>query len=113
MGMLRKRAAERRELVSRLIAERETTGESWRSISERMGIKFSTLTGWVWRLRRERQDAARRADAGAGFMEVVTRDTSDRESAFELVLRSDRRLLIGSSFDESALLRLVRALEAC
>jgi hypothetical protein len=113
MGMLRKTAAERRELVSRLIAEHGTTGESWRSISARTGINYATLTGWLWRLRKESASAANSVDAHPAFIEVVTADASEQTNSFELLLRGDRRLRIGARFDESALTRLVRALEAC
>ena len=113
MGIQRKSATERRELVLRLIAERETTGETWRSIAARVGISHSTLTGWVWRLRREQSGSESAADGRSQFVELVTSDVPDPVGAFELVLRGDRRLRIGARFDESALARLVRALEAC
>ena len=45
MGVTRVAAAERRELVARLMAEREVSGETWRSIAERTGINYATLTG--------------------------------------------------------------------
>ena len=113
MGVQRKSAAERRELVLRLMSERETTGETWRSIAARMGISHSTLTGWVWRLRRERASSECASKGRSQFVELVTRDETDPRGAFEVVLRGDRRLRIGAHFDEPALARLVRALEAC
>ncbi len=108
-----KAAAERREQISRLIAERASTGESWRSVAERTGIKYSTLTGWVWRLRREARSASMLPDARAAFIEVVSTETSNQSGTFELVLRGDRRLRVDASFDEPTLTRLVRILEAC
>lgn len=115
MGMIRKTVVERRELVSRLIAEREATGETWRSIAARTGINYATLTGWVWRLRREGEgeNVERRTAGRSGFIELVATDAAASGDGLELVLRGDRRVRVGSRFDASTLARLVRALEAC
>jgi hypothetical protein len=111
--MIRKTAAERRELVSRLIAEREATGETWRSIAARTGINYATLTGWVWRLRRDGDRVERETAGRSGFIELVATDAAVSSDGLELVLRGERRVRVGSRFDASTLARLVRALEAC
>lgn len=112
MGLLRKSAAERRELVERLIVERAASGESWRSIAMRTGINYATLTGWVWRLRREGLDSTQRT-ARSEFIELVATEESTARNVIEVVLRGDRRLRIAADFDATTLARLVCALEAC
>lgn len=119
MGTLRRTAAQRRELVQRLMAEREATGESWRSVSARTGINYATLTGWAWRLRRERRASLAPRPERVEFVELLPRDAPEsareleRDVPIEIVLRGERRLRIGAHFDADALTRLVRALEAC
>jgi transposase-like protein len=110
---MRKTAEERQALVSRLIAEREATGETWRSIAARTGINYATLTGWVWRLRREGESVERGTAGRSGFIELVPTDAAASSDGLELVLRGDRRVRVGSHFDASTLARLVRTLEAC
>lgn len=113
MGVTRVAAAERRELVARLMAEREVSGETWRSIAERTGINYATLTGWVWRLGRgaSRQPAER--VARSAFVELIAKDEPAESSTFELVLRGARSVRVPCDFDAGALTRLVRALESC
>lgn len=112
METLRKSAAERRELVGRLIAEREATGETWRSVSARTGINYATLTAWVWRYRGERR-AGELCSAGSGFIELVTTEPDSGSAEIEVVLRGDRRVRLTAGFDTALLTRLVRALESC
>ena len=106
-------AQERRELVARLMSEREATGETWRSIAARTGINYATLTGWAWRLRREGRELEGISTNRAQFIELVTTDERSPASTFELLLRCDRRVRVDAQFDEAALARLVRVLEAC
>ena len=113
MVLSRVAAQERRELVARLMTEREATGETWRSIAARTGINYATLTGWAWRLRRERRDPERIPTNRPQFIELVTTDDRSQTGTFELFLRCDRRVRIDAEFDEAALARLVRVLEAC
>lgn len=115
MGIRRASAGERRREVLQLMEHRAATGESWRSISKRTGINYATLTGWVWRLRRERADQAATRSPSSSFIELVPREASqpERSDGIELVLRGERRLRIGSDFDAATLTRLVHALEAC
>lgn len=113
MGVARRAASERRELVRRLIAEKQSTGETWRSISARTGINYATLTGWVWRMSRgaARRPAAPRAHAE--FIELVPTEPSPTRADLELVLHGERRVRIAAGFDAATLVRLVQALEAC
>jgi len=113
MGASRMAAESRRALVTNLIAERERTGETWRAVAARSGMAYPTLTGWVWRLRREQADPKPSAPT-RGFVELVPTEgaASDRDG-FELVLAGKRRIRVGVNFDEAALVRLVRALEGC
>lgn len=108
--------AKRRELVVRLIAERAVTGETWRSIAARTGMAYPTLTGWAWRLRRE-QAQAQSADGSRSvadeFVELIATDSTADSCMFEVVLRCARRVRVDARFDEAALARLVRAVEAC
>lgn len=113
MRIKRTVASERRERVLQLMEEREATGESWRSISERTGINYATLTGWVGRLRRERATNAQISTLPSSFIELVSGDAPDQGAGIELVLRGDRRLTIGPQFDAATLARLLRVLEAC
>jgi hypothetical protein len=113
MGIEQSESAERRTLVMRLMAEREQTGETWRALAARSGMAYPTLKGWVWRLRRVQADPKPRS-AAREFVELVAKDhaRSDRDG-FDLVLRGRRRIRVGVDFDEAALARLVRVLEAC
>lgn len=113
MGASRLSSESRRAAVLSLIAERERTGETWRALAARSGMAYPTLTGWVWRLRREQANPKPGA-ATCGFVELVPKDraVSDRDG-FEVVLRGKRRIRVGLSFDEAALVRLVRVLEGC
>lgn len=113
MRIKRAVANERREHVRQLMEEREATGESWRSISERTGINYATLTGWVGRLRRERATNAQPPTLPSSFIELVPRAAPDQGGGIELVLGGDRRLSIGPQFDAATLTRLLRVLEAC
>jgi hypothetical protein len=113
MGIEQSATVERRALVLSLMAERERTGETWRVLATRSGMAYPTLTGWVWRLRREQSDPkASRSDRG--FVELVAKDRPRAErDGFDLVLRGKRRIRVGVDFDEAALSRLVRVLEGC
>lgn len=113
MGVTRARAAERRELVARLMAERESSGETWRSIAERTGLNYATLTGWVWRLGRGAERRASKSAARSAFVELIAKGEPAGSSPLELVLRGDRCVRVPCDFDAVALTRLVRALESC
>ena len=113
MGLKRTAATKRHELVRRLIAERESTGETWRSIATRTGIKYATLTGWVWRWRREEGPCEKQSRSSSEFIELVAPDAPRSSVALELTLRGDRRVRIEEGFDAATLVRLVQALEAC
>ena len=114
MGIDKSASAERRALVLSLIAERERTGQTWRELAARSGMAYPTLTGWVWRLRRE-TSGGNATPSKPGFVELIAKDRRAREhrTGFDLVLRGRRRVRVGIDFDEQALARLVRVLEAC
>ena len=113
MGMTKGTRAARREQVERLFADRDRDGLTLAELARRSGIPQGTLAGWSTRLRRERlKDIG--VEKPARFMELVTPATNAvSEARYEIVLRGERRVLIGGSFEESALTRLVRALEGC
>ncbi len=117
MGMTKVAIAQRREQIQHLLSEREREGISLAALSRCCGIPHSTLAGWSTRLRRERLKAAGTASASAGpFVELVASPSSrgtSPDARFEVFLRGDRRVLVGSQFDEAALKSLVRTLEAC
>jgi len=109
--------ARRRELIKRLLLERDRDGLTLTELSQRSGIPSGTLAGWVTRLRRERQVEAGVESPGrsAGFVEIVPSVGGHTASAapFEVMLKRERRVVVPPTFDESALVRLVRVLEAC
>lgn len=113
MGSSRMAVSVRRELISKLMTERESTGETWRSIAARTGINYATLTGWAWRLRRERAGPDRAESTRPAFVELIATDERSQPGLFELVLRGERRVRVDAHFDDEALARLVRLLEAC
>lgn len=117
MGMTKDARAVRRAQVERLLAERDREGLSLAELARRSGIPQGTLAGWVTRLRRARLKlAASVPQKSAPFVELlapVRRSDAPSDVRFEVVLRNERRVLVGASFEESALTRLVRVLEAC
>lgn len=117
MGTMDDERAKRRELIRRLLFERDRDGLTLAELSVRSGIPTGTLGSWVARLRREGhvESATEPPRRSAGFVELVP-SASDHEApspGFEVVLKGERRVVVPPAFDESALVRLVRALEAC
>lgn len=117
MGRKNGERVRRRELMKRLLLERDREGLTLVELAQRSGIPSGTLAGWVTRLRRESQVVASvESPVGpAGFVEIVpTMGDCDASAApFEVMLKRERRVVVPATFDESALVRLVRVLEAC
>lgn len=108
---VRRWSAEQAQLV---IAAAEASGLSKRAFAQREGLDPQRLTRWEGQLgglRASRPSVAFeeiRLDAGG-----VNRRVEERASVapFEVVLRGGRVVRVAASFEEGALLRLVRALE--
>lgn len=117
MGTMEGARAKRRELIRRLLSERDREGSTLAELSQQSGIPAGTLAGWVTRLRREGQveAAVEPPRRSSGFVEFVARASVHDAAAarFEVVVKGERRVVVPPTFDESALVRLVRVLEAC
>ena len=111
VGMNRRaRREEMRGWIALRNRERLTIGE----LSSRSGFSRQTLYRWTSRLRGEGDGAAPLQNLRApSFVELVERVERPR-SPVELVLRGERLVRVPVDFDETSLMRLVRALErAC
>jgi transposase-like protein len=105
MKQRRRRAKEWR----RLLAEWDESGESAVEFSGRIGVSAQTL--YRWRTALEGTARGRDAAALAKIVEVrAAQSTSD--DRFELRLAGGRSVGEPTSFDEAALARLLRVLEA-
>jgi len=117
MGTTSVERAKRHELIRALLSERDREGLTLAELARRSGIPVGTLAGWTTRIRRKRQAAEVEAPArrSVEFIEVVPRVGTGQhgDARFEVVLRGERRVVVGPTFDEPALVRLVRVLEAC
>ena len=105
-------AMDRRAEVEHWLALRDRENLTYLELSRRSGIRANTLAHWAWRLRRERSP---RSDAPP-FVELVPKAESSREMAasrIEIVLRSDRRVIVDASVDADALARVLAAVERC
>lgn len=103
---------DRRAEVEHWLALRDRENLTYLELSRRSGIRANTLAHWAWRLRRERSP---RTDAPP-FVELVPKAESPREMAaprIEIILRSDRRVIVDASIDADALARVLAAVERC
>jgi hypothetical protein len=111
---------DRRDEMRRLLGMREREGLTFRELAERSGVPVGTLAFWAWKLRQEARSSPGSVSRGGGsqFVELVPvadveRVRVDGGGAIEVVLTNGRRLIVGESFDEERLVRVVKALERC
>ncbi len=89
-----------------------SSGETAREFAAKHGVKASTLSGWAWRLGRERA-ADPRGQANPPqprMIELRGVPVRMHEECFELEV-GRRRVRVPPSFDEDALRRLIGVLE--
>jgi hypothetical protein len=102
----------------KLVEQWKRSGLSAAEFGAPLGIDSQSLRSWKWRLGRDQHSQARRS-AGIG---EVKRDKAIKfvelgasrligERRFELALDAGRRLYIPMDFDESALRKLLSALD--
>ena len=103
---------DRRREVQRWLALREREGLTFRELARRSGICAGTLGHWAWRLRREERDG--RGHRG-GFVELVPDAAAEAapSSRVEIVLRSERRVIVDAGIDAAVLGRLLAVVERC
>ncbi len=103
-----------REAWSRLVSQWRSSGETAREFASRHGVNASTLSGWAWRLGRERAaDTGRQAEPQlpvSKMIELRGIPVQIHEECFELEV-GGRRVRVPPSFDEDALRRLIDVLE--
>lgn len=88
----------------RLVAEADASGLSRRAFAEERGLSPQTLSWWTSRLRREKREASTLV-----AVDVVADAPSD--ATFRVELRGARSIVVPADFEETALRRLVVALE--
>jgi transcriptional regulator with XRE-family HTH domain len=96
-------AMDRREQMRRWLALRERRGLTFAELSRRTGVPVPTLSSWSGKLRRE-------AGARPAFVELVPR-AEPAGGRIEIVLRNERRLIIGTDIEPSLLTRVAAALD--
>jgi transposase-like protein len=99
----------RREEWRRLLAEWDESGESAVGFAGRIGVSTQTLYRW-----RTALEGAARGAAAAALAEIVEVRAAQppADDRFELRLGGGRSVGVPTSFDEVALARLLRVLEA-
>jgi len=96
------------------LALREEQGLTLRELSRRTGVPAGTLGYWSWRLQREASSGRSRGRASKGFVELIPDSEAGTAAGHvEIVLGGGRRVVIRGEVDESALRRVVRALDRC
>jgi transposase-like protein len=99
----------RREEWRRLLAEWDASGESAVGFAGRIGVSTQTLYRWRTAL----EDVSRRATAASLARIVEVRPAIPPiDDRFELRLVGGPSVAVPASFDEAALARLLRVLEA-
>lgn len=99
------------------LEELERSGQSTAAFARERGVAAWKLYEGL-RRRRKRRLAEPRGDgssgeAAAAFVPVRLTSQDPSGSLFEVELRSGRVLRVPASYEETALLRLVRTLESC
>lgn len=102
------RRASRREWAKR-IAKWAGSGLTGAEFAAQIGVKEATLRHWKWELKRA--ERARAVDAAKLSFVEIAQVASVAPEPFELILRDGRSLRIPSSFDGTALRRLLEQLE--
>lgn len=106
---------EREEQMRRLLERREREGLTYRQAATlEPGVSINMLFWWRKRLARTSSAApAVERSSPAAFVELASSRPSSSASRIEIVLERGRRVVVDAAVDESALQRVVRALEGC
>jgi transposase-like protein len=104
-----KQRRRRREEWRRLLAEWDASGDSAIAFAGRIGVSTQTLYRWRTAVEETARGAA--AVALAKIVEVRA-PVSPPDDRFELRLVGGRSVAVPKSFDEAALARLMRVVEA-
>lgn len=89
-----------REEISRVVEEFRASGLTRVEYSRRSGVAVSTLNNYC------------RRHSPGGFVRVEVDKAMEPPPRFTLLLAGNRRIEIGGQFDECAVKRLIRAVEA-
>lgn len=109
-------STDRREQMRRLLARRESEHLTYRAAAAlEPGVTVNQLFWW----RRKLFGRASVPSSSNGtappkrqrFVQIA--EERSRASCLEIVLRNERRVLVGADLDEELLLRVVSALERC
>lgn len=97
------------------VRRQERSGLSLRKFAAREGLKAGSLSFWKWKLGQERGGGRRKAASisPVRFVELRAEPLGPPApaQAFEIELRSGRRVRVGVGFDAAELARLVMVLE--
>jgi hypothetical protein len=101
--------------MRRLLERREREGLTYRQAAAlEPGVSINMLFWWRRRLTRRSSAApAVERTSPAGFVELASARPALPASHIEIVLERGRRVVVDAEVDESALQRVVRALEGC
>jgi DNA-binding transcriptional regulator LsrR (DeoR family) len=89
-----------KEEMVKVVEQYRASGMTRVEFSRRSGIALSTLSNYCRQLK------------SCGLVRVNLQEPGGQECRFALLLAKGRRIEIGSHYDESALVRLIRAVEA-
>ena len=107
---------DRSEQMRRLLARRESERLTYRAAAAlEPGVTVNQLFWWRRRLfgrvAASPSTSARVAPKRQRFVQVV--EGPARATGLEILLRNERRVLVGADLDEALLMRVVSALERC
>lgn len=102
---------DRRREVQRWLSLRDRERLTYRELSARSGIPANTLAHWAWRLRREERSTRE----STPFVELVSAQLQEGPASgrVEIVLRSERRVVVDAAIEPAVLTRLLAAIERC
>ncbi len=105
--------ANRAEKMRHLLERREREGLTYRQAAAlEPDVSTNQLFWWRRKLFGRRAATVRRKPTPETFVELVE-SCAKPASRIEIVIRGERRIVVGADVDEAALVRLVRALEQC
>jgi hypothetical protein len=94
-----------------VLEAQEASGLSLGEFARRHGLRTQRLRWWKSRLGKEREELSF-VPVRVAEPPVASKPAGGEEARLEVVLANGRTLRVGPGFDEQALVRLVRALEA-